>query len=399
MKMEKMKRILRIAVLMTVTASTQAATIFLGDVNGGSGVTGTVTDFISAGVSEDLTGASVSAMTVDSTSKVSGGGITINFSNAFKNSWKTDGTNNLLNDYFYLSPPTSSDNSVGTITGLDTILDADTDYFFYVFSQGDADQESTIEYLGDSQDATNSQPYLKFSISAAAVGIGTLDFYWEPVGGIEGGQVYGVINGFAFVEDRTTGLIQVDFGATGGFGNGTTTEGGTTWNGIELGADPSAGSTNHYTELVDSAGTNTAVDLALIWSNQSGLDLSKAWDLHDADRDGDYLGIRGDNAGVYNVATLASLTADESYDVTVWTQAETDFRVNGGAVQVVMGTQQGDGENGAASCTFKNVLPIDGEITIDWGHITSERGDNQWATFTALSIVHSPPAGAVFVVQ
>jgi len=389
------------SVVALLTCQAWAASVFLGDVNGRIGVTGTVADFTSAGVSEDLAGASVSAMTVDSTSQVSGGGITINFSPAFGGEWNLAGANNLLNDYFLLQQPATS-NSVGTITGLDTILDADTDYFFYVFSQGNPNEESTIEYLGDSQDATSSQPYLKFSVSAATIATGTLDFYWEPIGGVEGGQEFGVINGFAFVEDRTTGLIQVDFGATGGFENGTTTEGGTTWNGIEPGASGgilSAGSTSHYTELVDSTGTNTAVDLALTWSNQSGLIFSMAWDLHDADRDGDYLGIKGNNAGVYNVATLSSLTAGQSYDVTVWTQAETDFRVNGGAVQVVMGTQQGGGVNGAASYTFKRVIPIDGKITIDWGHITTDRGTGAWASFTALSIVKSPPARTVIAFQ
>ena len=183
-------------------------------------------------------------------------------------------------------------------------------------------------------------------------------------------------------------LIQVDFGATGG-ANGTTTEGGTTWNGVEPGATGvtlTAGGSFDALNLLDSSNVVTIVDLTLDWSNQSGLDKSIAWDLSPGDRDGDYLGVRGDNVGVFNTATFSSLTIGTLYDVTVWTQAPTDFRANNGTVAVVEGS--GNTTNTAVSYTFTDVAAdASGEIAIDWGHITTIRGANQWASVTAMSIV------------
>jgi hypothetical protein len=188
-------------------------------------------------------------------------------------------------------------------------------------------------------------------------------------------------------------LIQVDFGATGG-ANGTTTEGGTTWNGVEPGTSGSnlpAGGSFLASDLVDSTNAGTIVDLTLDWSNQSGLDFSRAWDLNLGDRDGDYLGVKGDNAGVFNTATFSSLTIGAFYDVTVWTQAPTDFRANGGTVAVVAGSGNSTAVNAAVSYTFTDVAAdAFGEIAIDWGHITTSRGANQWASVTAMSIVPEP---------
>jgi hypothetical protein len=187
--------------------------------------------------------------------------------------------------------------------------------------------------------------------------------------------------------------IQVDFGAVGfttGTGNGTTTEGGTTWNGVEpgnSGANLTPGSSSTYSALLDSTGTATGVDLTLDWSDQAGLDFSRAWDLHPGDRDGDYIGIRGDNPGVFNVVTFSNLTPGAIYDVTVWTQSETDFRVNGGPVEVVAGVQNTSEVNAAASHIFEDVVVgAEGTIVIDWGHITTDRGANAWSTTTAMSI-------------
>ena len=196
-------------------------------------------------------------------------------------------------------------------------------------------------------------------------------------------------------------LIQVDFGATGG-ANGTTTEGGTTWNGVEPGTSGSnlpAGGSFAATDLLDSTNAGTIVDLTLDWSNQSGLDFSRAWDLNLGDRDGDYLGVKGDNAGVFNTATFSSLTIGALYDVTVWTQAPTDFRANGGTVAVVAGSSNSTVVNAAVSYTFTDVeADASGEIAIDWGHITSDRGANVWATTTAMSIAAVPePSSAALL--
>ena len=196
-------------------------------------------------------------------------------------------------------------------------------------------------------------------------------------------------------------LIQVDFGATGG-ANGTTTEGGTTWNGVEPGTSGSnlpAGGSFAATDLLDSTNAGTIVDLTLDGSNQSGLDFSRAWDLNLGDRDGDYLGVKGDNAGVFNTATFSSLTIGALYDVTVWTQAPTDFRANGGTVAVVAGSSNSTVVNAAVSYTFTNVAADAlGKIAIDWGHITSDRGANVWATTTAMSIAAVPePSSAALL--
>ena len=185
-------------------------------------------------------------------------------------------------------------------------------------------------------------------------------------------------------------LIQVDFGATGGdVNNGTTTEGGTTWNGVEPGVSGANLTTSFLaSNLLDSTNAVTTVDLTLDWSSQSGLDFSRAWDLTaGADRDGDYLAIRGDNVGVFNTATFSDLTIGALYDVTVWTQAPTDFSANGGiTVQVLVGADAVG--NNAVSYTFTDVAAdASGEIAIDWGHITTSRGANQWASVTAMSIV------------
>jgi hypothetical protein len=205
-----------------------------------------------------------------------------------------------------------------------------------------------------------------------------------------------VIALLGFSSSTLAETIQVDFGAVGhtqGAGNGTTSEGGTTWNGIEpgnSGANLTAGATQTYDNLVDSTGTGTTVDLALTWSNQTGLDFSRAWDLHQGDRDGDYLGIRGDNTGVFNSVTFSSL-ANGLYDITVWTQAPTDFRVDGGAVVSINGSQSvASPVNDATSHTFSSVSVTDGDVVIDWGHITSNRGADTWATTTAMSITAVP---------
>ncbi|MDF7797965.1 sialate O-acetylesterase [Pontiellaceae bacterium B1224] len=188
--------------------------------------------------------------------------------------------------------------------------------------------------------------------------------------------------------------IQVDFGATGG-PNGTTTEGGTIWNGVEpgsTGADLPAGGAYVVNDLVDSSNHVTTVTMTLDWSSQSGLSSSKAWDLHEADRDGDFLGIQAadtSSTGVYNTITFSNLTAGAPYDVTVWSQAVNggDFRVNGGAVQVLVGTVQDAGVNGAVSHTFTNVTADGtGSIEVDWGHITSAPEGNLWTSITAISI-------------
>ena len=213
------------------------------------------------------------------------------------------------------------------------------------------------------------------------------------------------MSGLAFCASAET--ILVDFGAIGRTvnnpspsgdidddDNGTTTEGGLTWNGVEpgnSGADLPAGGFFTQNDLVDSTGGATGVDIRIDWSNASGLDFSRAWDLNPPDRDGDYLGIRGDNAGVYNTITLSSL-ANGLYNITVWTQqASTDFRVDGGTVVSVDGAPNHDGtENDGASHTFANVSVADGDVAIDFGHITDDPADNTWATITAVSIAAVP---------
>jgi hypothetical protein len=215
--------------------------------------------------------------------------------------------------------------------------------------------------------------------------------------------------------------IQVDFGAIGktnGPGHGTYAPGpGDVWNGVEpgnSGANLTPGSTNNFLDLVDSNGATTSVDLALTWPNSgNGLDFCRAWDLDQqtqpADLHQDYIGIRADNSGNYGVATVSSLpalAAGESYTVTVWSNSPVDLRVNGGTV--VLATGNSTSPDGAKPNVFSGVtLDGSGNIVLDWGHITSNYGANQWTTITSMTVATVPEptsvllglAGLVFFVR
>ncbi len=181
--------------------SAQAATVFLGDIHGyntNTGSTATAADFTSMGVSEDLTGASVNVMTVPTLSSVTGGGLTISFSNPFKGGGKYGTSANALeDDYIFLNQNTGSASTVGTISGLSITLDANTTYSFYLFARGGAtNQTSTFTYDGTELSTNDTTtPYAKYTYTTGAVVADTLEFNWKPVGA----QTYGVINGFAFV--------------------------------------------------------------------------------------------------------------------------------------------------------------------------------------------------------
>lgn len=196
----------------------------------------------------------------------------------------------------------------------------------------------------------------------------------------------------AMIGSASAATVNIDFGATGAVGgnpeSGTSVEGGMVWNAIEgvNGADLAAGTTDLSGALVDSTGGASTVGLSMAWSNQAGLDFSRFWDLHPADRDGDYVSLRGDNSGLFNTFTLTGLTPSASYDVTVYANGATDFRIGGTEVEVI-GATNASAVNDSVAYTFSGVAADgSGEIALDWGHISTDRGANAWTSMTSMSV-------------
>lgn len=159
--------------------STQAATTFLGDINGGGGPTATAADFTAMGVLEDLTGATVVGMNTT----VSGGGVSIATTTQFAN-YKTDYGNDLGNDYVYIRgdrEPWASTTTTLTISGLTATLDASTTYAFYLFGVADPNQFSTFDFGGDIKTTDASNPSVRYELTTAATVADTLTLDWDTV--------------------------------------------------------------------------------------------------------------------------------------------------------------------------------------------------------------------------
>ncbi|MCG8583972.1 MAG: FecR family protein [Pirellulales bacterium] len=206
------------------------------------------------------------------------------------------------------------------------------------------------------------------------------------------------------MRDARAGIIQLDFGATGmstnmeftheldESANRTSTLGNTVWNAIvpgESGSDRPAGTTQRFANLKDANGTSTNVAVHLTWSNQPGVDFSRAWNLFPPVRDGDHIGLRGDNNDIFNTIKLSNLKPGATYDVTVWSASRTGFRVNGGEPVVLSGKRNMTSAlDNAASHTFGSAVANDrGQLVIDWGRIgTNHSREDVWTTVTALAV-------------
>ncbi|NWK57338.1 PEP-CTERM sorting domain-containing protein [Verrucomicrobiaceae bacterium N1E253] len=212
-------------------------------------------------------------------------------------------------------------------------------------------------------------------------------------------MTYASLTALAITAQAQAVTVNIDFGATGQVApnptSGTTSEFGQVWNAVEgvNGANTPAGTTTLSGPLVDSTGAATIVTLDMAWTNATGLDFSRFWDLHPADRDGDYVAIRGDSGGVFNTFTLKGLEENAKYNLTVWANnpGGTDFRVNGGSTVNVIGSTNSSAVNDSTAYTFHGVTANEsGAIAMDWGHIDAPATANTWAGFTSMSITAVP---------
>ena len=208
--MKKIHTLTGIAVFMAVAA--QAATTFLGDINGGSGPTATVADFTAMGVLEDLTGATVVGMNTS----VSGGGVSIASSNNYSGNYQQATGNNLERDYVHIrndQDPWQSVITTLTISGLTDTLDASTTYAFYLFGKGGANEFSTFDFGGDIKTTTELDPSVRYEFTTAATVADTLILDWTQ----GGTSKFAPMNGIAFVAIPEPSSAAAIFGLVGAF--------------------------------------------------------------------------------------------------------------------------------------------------------------------------------------
>ena len=204
--MKKIHTLTGIAVFMAVAA--QAATTFLGDINGGSGPTATVADFTAMGVLEDLTGATVVGMNTS----VSGGGVSIASSNGYSGNYQQATGNNLERDYVHIRKPGIASSTL-TISGLTATLDASTTYAFYLFGVGGANEFSTFDFGGDIKTTTALDPSVRYEFTTGATVADTLILDWTQ----GGTSKFAPMNGIAFVAIPEPSSAAAIFGLVGAF--------------------------------------------------------------------------------------------------------------------------------------------------------------------------------------
>lgn len=182
-----------------------------------------VADFTAAGVSEDLTGASVSTVLgAVSGTMTADNGVTLSFADGesakgtYANENEMTGAGAaLICDYINTK---NNGPLTMTIGGLSSQLEADTTYSFYLWGIGDSeDQNSTFTFGGteitvgsaDPDNADASDYMAEFTFTTESTVSDTLEFIWDD------SNERSALNGFAIVavpEPATFGL----FAAVGG---------------------------------------------------------------------------------------------------------------------------------------------------------------------------------------
>jgi hypothetical protein len=203
-----MNRVLRLALLagiLVATAGSANAASVLFDVNRRNGPVGptTLQDFIDAGVTEDLTGATALSVEGSPNSAMTVGGITLSYAvgTAFGDFSNASFGNKLLDDYIFLTGALTA--VTMEISGLASVLDPNTDYALYLFGAGDSlDQGADFTFGGQTiSTPPNAPPVLEdarfalFSFTTGGAVSDTLQFDWD-----RGARSFSGMNGFAIVE-------------------------------------------------------------------------------------------------------------------------------------------------------------------------------------------------------
>lgn len=173
-----------------------------------------VSDFTALGVSEDLTGASVSQVIASTNSTMTDGTVSLSYLTgiAYSAFGGTD-DNAVLADYLYLQDGAEAGPVTLQISGLSGLLDGNTTYALYLIGAGNnTDQGASFTFdsitKSTTSAATDPDAAVRFTFTTAATAADTLDFTWERIGS----NTYSGFNGFAIAavpEPATIGLIGV----------------------------------------------------------------------------------------------------------------------------------------------------------------------------------------------
>ena len=198
--------------LIVLGTNLGAAPILIDINRAGQGSTASVAEFASAGVTENLSGASVVGINVVSTggNSFTRGGLTFSFSSPYAasydvgllggDSYRSD--NSLLDSYVYLNASSSGPGPANvTLSGLSSRLEPNTSYRLYLFGSAgrNANQNSEFTFPLSGVMQTTRVPG---SLGDAAVAFGfttgnavsnTLSFKWSRVGA----NTYAAFNGLA----------------------------------------------------------------------------------------------------------------------------------------------------------------------------------------------------------
>jgi hypothetical protein len=225
------KSMIMVAAFAAVSAVSAAPILW--DINSPSDVEtvdSTVADFTAAGVTQDLTGATV--QNVAGSQNMSSGGTTVSLSSGASmygnNTVLTYNGGTIVQEYLSVRDVDIDATPITvTIGGLATQLDANTDYNLYIWGIGDnSDQEGTFIFNGERKSGaadihpttgtTEASVFLNtFTFNTGGTVSDTLAFDWG-VGDYVGSREYAGFNGFAIVavpEPATFGLIGIVGGA------------------------------------------------------------------------------------------------------------------------------------------------------------------------------------------
>lgn len=179
----------------------------------------TNSDFTALGITEDLTGATVSQVIASTNSTMSDGTISLSYISGLAfNAFGDTGSNPVLGDYLYLQDGEEAGPVTMQISGLNGVLVENTTYALYLIGAGngtDPDQGAlfTFDSISKSTTSAGTDPEATARFTFTATAADTLDFTWERLGV---SNTYSGFNGFAIVavpEPATIGLV----GISGGF--------------------------------------------------------------------------------------------------------------------------------------------------------------------------------------
>lgn len=183
-------------------------------------------DFVALGVTEDLSGSTVSVVddydNAVNFDVITDGLITLTFlspANPVSGSFSYNQSNGLMTDYLYKWRGASPNAEEMQLSGLSNVLTPNTPYSLYLFGGGDsANQSATFSFNGETKVTSEANPQAglssdvmaKFSFTTDEVtAADTLNFTWDLTGS---SNRYTAFNGFAIVavpESSTAGFFCV----------------------------------------------------------------------------------------------------------------------------------------------------------------------------------------------